>query len=238
MSEIIFTEERMAEFADCDSKYDLKPQTFLAWASELAGNHLRSRNITREQMWEDGQVFLLTQAAIHYNKVPVFNTKLIFSTWEGGTKGSRFIRYFAMKTEDGTVLCDSETSWVLVNPVSHKLLRPSEYAYQLLPGEKKTAAAIEKIRPENLQPESKYTFVYSDIDANGHVNNGVYLRLAADILSDKAVEKHLKSVMVNFIHECRQNEAVTLYKEEYENYAIVCGKNAEEKSCFEIKVEY
>ena len=52
-----YTVEYIPEFADCDKKYDIKPQVLLAWCAELAGNHLRSRNITREQMWKDGQVF-------------------------------------------------------------------------------------------------------------------------------------------------------------------------------------
>ena len=74
-----FSYEYIPEFADCDKKYDIRPQVLLAWCAELAGNHLRSRNITREKMWEDGQVFLLTKAAIHYLKVPVYNSLLNFT---------------------------------------------------------------------------------------------------------------------------------------------------------------
>ena len=44
-----YTVEYIPEFADCDKKYDIKPQVLLAWCAELAGNHLRSRNITRER---------------------------------------------------------------------------------------------------------------------------------------------------------------------------------------------
>lgn len=233
-----FTQEYRVEFADCDSKYDLKPQTLLAWASELAGNHLRSRNITREKMWEDGQVFLLTKAAIHYLKVPVYNSLLNFTTWEGGTKGSQFIRRFELREKDGELLCDLETMWVLVNPQTHKLYRPKEYIYELIPDESTTTAKIEKLGSDNLKPAGEYTFVYSDIDANKHVNNGTYLRIASDILSSEITDKHFKSIMINFIHECRQGETIKLFKEECEDYAIVTGCVGEDKNNFEIRFTF
>ena len=34
-----YTVEYIPEFADCDKKYDIKPQVLLAWCAELAGNH-------------------------------------------------------------------------------------------------------------------------------------------------------------------------------------------------------
>ena len=232
-----YTRDYIAEFADCDRKYDLKPQTLLAWAGELAGNHLRSRNITREQMWEDGQVFLLTKAAINYITVPVYNTPLKFTTWEAGTKGSQFIRRFTMTDESENLLCDLETSWVLVNPHTHKLCRPSEYLYELNTCEDCTNACVTKFKAENAAFVKDYTFVYSDIGANGHVNNGVYLRLMSDILPEGFVNEHFKSVRVNFLHECRQGESIGLYLEQSEKICSVVGKFEDGKISFEAQAE-
>ena len=42
-----YTVEYIPEFADCDKKYDIKPQVLLAWCAELAGNHLRRESARR-----------------------------------------------------------------------------------------------------------------------------------------------------------------------------------------------
>lgn len=233
-----YTVEYIPEFADCDKKYDIKPQVLLAWCAELAGNHLRSRNITREQMWKDGQVFLLTRAAVHFEKVPQYNNKLYMTTWEGGTKGSQFTRKFAVKDTDGNILCDVDTMWALVNPHSHKICRPSEYIYEQIPCEDEVEAKVIKFKAEAPEKIKDYTFVYSDIDANGHVNNGVYLRLMSDIIPQELIDKYLKTLRINFIHECRQGETVGLYLEINDKICTAEGRFPDGKVSFEAQAEF
>ena len=233
-----FTVEYIPEFADCDKKYDIKPQVLLAWCGELARNHLRSRNITREKMWQDGQVFLLTRAAIHFNKIPYYNNKLYMTTWEGGTKGSQFTRKFVAKDIDGNILCNVDTMWTLVNPHSHKICRPSEYIYEQIPCDDEINAKVIKFKAENPQKVKDYTFVYSDIDPNGHVNNGVYLRLMSDIIPQELIEKHYDTVRINFIHECKQDETIGLYLEIKENTCTVEGRFDDGKVSFEAQVKF
>lgn len=233
-----FTVEYIPEFADCDKKYDIRPQVLLAWCAELAGKHLCIRNITREQMWKDGQVFLLTRAAIHFDEVPYYNKKVYMTTWEGGTKGSQFTRRFDVKEEDGNVLCDVDTMWALVNPHSHKICRPSEYIYEQIPCEDEVNARVKKFKVENPQKVKDYTFVYSDIDPNGHVNNGVYLRLMSDIVPNELINKHYKELYINFIHECRQGETIELYLEVKDNICTVEGRFPDGKISFEAQAEF
>ncbi len=233
-----YTVEYIPEFADCDRKYDLKAQTLLAWCAELAGNHLRSRGITREQMWSDGQVFLLTRAAICFNKVPYYNTPVLMTTWEAGTKGSQFIRKFCVTDKNGGLLCDIDTMWALVNPHTHKICRPNEYIYEKIPCDEPTKAQVTKFKVENAGRVKDYTFVYSDIDPNGHVNNGTYLRLMSDILPADLCEKHLTALSVNFVHECRQDETVTLYARRENDNFFVCGKFSDDRISFEIAAKF
>lgn len=235
MEEYKFTVQYRVEFADSDSKYDLKTQTLVAWASELAGDHLRSRNITREQMIIDGQVFLLTRVAIHYEKVPSYMDNIYLTTWECGTKGSQFVRRFTAKDKSGNILADIETYWILVDPASHKILRPGEYAYELLINSDTTTARVEKFKTDTAEFIKDYTFVYSDIDPNRHVNNGTYIRLVTDLFGENEQEKHFKDFAINFIHESRLGETISLYKTVIDNEVYVAGKNAEDKTCFEVK---
>ncbi len=232
------TETFTVDFADCDKKYDLKPATLMAWAFELAGSHLASRNITREQMWEDGQVFLLTKVCISYDRVPVYHDKVKFTTWEGGTKGSQFIRRYSVTDENGNSFCDSESMWVLVNPHTHKLYRPGEYIYGQLSLDEETEAKIEKIKIEGEEFVKQYTFVYSDIDPNGHVNNGTYLRLLSDILPEDLRERHYKKLNINFARECMEGDTISLYMKREGDTIYFCGRLAEGKNNIEIIADF
>ena len=233
-----FSYEYIPEFADCDRQYNLKPQVLLAWCAEIAGNHLRSRNITREQMWEDGQVFLLTRAAMYFESIPRYNNKIILATWEAGTKGSQFIRRFTVTDTDGKLLCDIDTMWALVNPHTHKICRPSEYIYELIPCEDRVQASIEKFKADNPVKIKDYTFVYSDIDPNGHVNNGTYLRLMSDIIPNELISTDLRQLRINFIHECRQGETIELMLDRKDNICTVEGRFNDGRVSFEAQAEF
>ena len=160
------------------------------------------------------------------------------TTWEGGTKGSQFTRKFVVKDTDGNILCDVNTIWALVNPHSHKICRPSEYIYEQIPCEDEVEAKVIKFKAEVPEKIKDYTFVYSDIDANGHVNNGVYLRLMSDIIPQDLTDKHLKTLRINFIHECRQGETVGLYLEINDKICTAEGRFPDGKVSFEAQAEF
>ncbi|MCH5325218.1 MAG: acyl-ACP thioesterase [Eubacterium sp.] len=233
-----FSQDYRPIFADCDSKYDLKPQTLLAWACELAGDHLRSRSITREDMWDQRQVFLLTTAAMHFDRVPVYNSPITLSTWESGTKGARFVRSFDAADGDGNIVCDLQTLWVLVDPQTHSLYRPAEYKHELDVTDIPTVAQVQKHRVCAEESVKDYTFVYSDIDANGHVNNGVYLRLLADLLPATHADRHFGDIYVSFLHEARQGQTVSLYVAQTADSFAVVGKFPDGNVCFEAEAVF
>ena len=233
-----YSESFTVDFADCDKKYDLKPATLMAWAFEVAGSHLASRNITREQMWEDGQVFLLTKVCICFDRVPTYHDRVKFTTWEGGTKGTQFIRRYDITDENGNPFCNSESMWVLVNPHTHKLYRPSEYIYGQLSLDEETEAKIERLKIEGEEFVKQYTFVYSDIDPNGHVNNGTYLRLLSDILPEDLRDRHYKKLSINFARECMEGDTISLYMKREGDTCYFCGRLAEGKNNIEIIADF
>lgn len=225
-------------FADCDKNYYMKPQILGNWAGELAGLHLRTRNITRNLMWSKGQVFLMTKSAVKFFLMPRYLDKLTLRTWEGGTKGAQFIRRFQLFNGVGKVLCDMETMWVLVNPHTHQLVRPKEFAYKLFPLDTTTTAKIQKFKAANPEKIRDYTFTYSDIDANCHVNNGVYLRLMIDILPDIYLEKAIASYQINYIKECVQGDVIELYLEKADDSFIVEGRFPDGSLSFEAIISF
>lgn len=211
MEEQIFTQNYQIKFYDVDSKYHLKPDTILAWAGELAGDHLRSRNIQRERLWQDGQVFLLTRCVMKYNRIPKYRDSINMNTWEFGTKGAQFCRLYDIIDENGNIMIEAHSLWVLVNPQTHKILRPTEYAHKMNKTEREIGAKVKKLIFENGDFAGKYSFLYTDIDANGHVNNGAYVRLAQSFSPIDMNENTISMLDISFIKEAKQGDEIQLF---------------------------
>ena len=233
----IFTEKYQVRFYDVDCNYYLKPDTILAWAGELAGDHLRSRDITREDLWERGQVFLLTRCVMKYNKTPVYRDFINMNTWENGTKGVQFNRYYDITDEKGNVMIQAHSLWVLVNPYTHKILRPKEYAYEMCKTDRNIDLDIEKRTYEQGVFAGKYTFHYTDLDANGHVNNGAYVRIAQNFSPTEMRKFMIDELDITFIKEAMQGDEINIYhKQLSENIFQVYGEFSDKKHSFEAQI--
>lgn len=238
MDEQIFTQNYQIKFYDVDTKYHLKPDTILAWAGELAGDHLRSRNIPRERLWQDGQVFLLTRCVMKYNKVPKYRENISINTWEFGTKGVQFNRLYDITDESGNVLIEAHSLWVLVNPQTHKLLRPTEYAHKMYKTEREISVKVNKIKFEEGNFAGKYNFIYTDIDANGHVNNGAYVRLAQSFSPFNMNENAISKLDISFIKEAMQGDEIHLFTTIInENTYQIYGEFPDKTKSFQAEIE-
>lgn len=238
MEEQIFTQKYQIRFYDVDSKYHLKPDTILAWAGELAGDHLRSRNIHRERLWQDGQVFLLTRCVMKYNKTPKYRENINMNTWEFGTKGVQFNRLYDITDQKGNILIEAHSLWVLVNPHTHKIIRPIEYSHKMNKTERENSIKIQKLKFENGNLIGKYKFIYTDIDANGHVNNGAYIRLAQSFSPFNMRENAISKLDISFIKEAMQGDEIHLFTRILnENIYQIYGEFKDGTRSFQAEIE-
>ncbi len=60
----------------------------------------------------------------------------------------------------------------------------------------------------------------------------------SDIIPEELIEKHYKTVRINFIHECRQGETIGLYLEVKEKICTVEGRFSDGKVSFEAQAEF
>lgn len=76
-------------------------------------------------------VFLLSRSSFRIHRMPRVYEEIVVSTWEHGIKGSQFLRDFEYFSKEGELLVSASTAWLLVNPVSRKILRPTEFIGEL-----------------------------------------------------------------------------------------------------------
>jgi len=229
---LIYKEKMKVNFYDLDYKKRVKISALLKMSAEIAGSDYIFRGLDHEFLWENGYVFLLSRISLHIERFPQ-GSFLDASTWECGKKGAMFLRGYEL-CENGEICADGISGWVVANPNTRKIIRPSAFPW-LMPqfcdkGVK--ALPIDKIQAENLEPVGEHVVKISDLDANGHVYNANYADIAANFLPEDFYEGDISDFRINFINEATLGEKIEILRELSPNRAVVAG-NIGGRPCFE-----
>lgn len=215
-------------FYECDCFSEAKASTILKRLTDFAGVDYADQGYGREYLLSRDMAFLVSRASLKILKPILSDQPLIFATYERGTKGPLFYRDLYITNETGELLAASKTAWLLCNPSTRKLLRPSalgkqiegQWERQLDCGDTKRLSM-----PENSVFVGERAIRYSDLDSNGHVNNGVYADIACDFLPFELFEKcRISELFINFQREAKLGESMSIYTNINQNTATVTGK--------------
>lgn len=233
----VFTVPQRIHFYNCDHGCNLSLRAYLEWSVELGNLHLEARGMTWRDMQQARQVFLLSRLAFSRVKPVTYGQSCQFSTWEYGVKGAQFIRNFSLADGQGQMLAQSCSSWILVDPVERKIIRPNRCIYTMVPNPVEVQPQIERFRLDELPEVARHQVRPSQIDGNGHLSNPYY----ADLLSDYAPEpfqgRSIQAAQMAFDHEARSGETISLHAQVTgaNSYAMY-GLLPDGGRCFEAKV--
>lgn len=213
----VFRREQEVHFYDCDPCGRMKISAVNKLLADIADAHYAARGMDHRWLWDNGFVFLLSKVSIAIDRAPGPRETLVADTWEREIKGASFLRDYAVKDAQGNRVFAANTAWMLVNPESWQVLRPSQF-----PNAKPTGIAADcpqcrKLRLEGGEPVGQRVIRYSDLDGNGHVYNAVYGDIAVDFLPEAFRGKELSAYQVNFVHQAMLGDIVDIY----------CGKTNE-----------
>lgn len=222
------------KFYHCNGHQDLSLRAYLEWSVEMGNLHLESRGITWQQMREERQIILLSRLAYTRLAPATYGQNCRFTTWEYGVKGPQFIRNFSLEGEDGRVLAQSTSAWILVDPVERKILRPSQCLHELLPHPREVSPEIQRFRLPEMPVVARHQVRPSQIDGNGHMGNQFYADLLTDYAPAPFAGRTVQSAQMTFDHEAREGEVLTLCAEATgpESYAM-SGRLPDGRKCFE-----
>ncbi len=219
-------------FYDCDSHKRAKVSTINKFIADIAGVGYAATGMTHQWLWDHGYVFLLSRVSIRFNRMPIADETITVSTWERGNKGASFLRDFEIFDTEGKNLIDAHTEWILVNPQSRQIIRPSSFEgiRAMLPEKQADAPDCKRLKLVEGDFAGERQVRYSDLDGNGHVYNAVYADIAVDVLPPALREKELRAYQINFIHEAKLGDTLSLYTAVDENSATVKGCIGEKDS--------
>ena len=105
-------------------KLNVDPGSF---AAAVAGADYDARGLTYEKLYEMREVFLLSRLAMRIHRIPMAGDVLDIATYENGVKGAHMQRVYEMKDQAGEVRVSVKSDWILVNPATRKIMRPSAF---------------------------------------------------------------------------------------------------------------
>ncbi len=157
--------------------------------------------------------FVLTRMIVKMKFYPSSGQVVKLSTWPGEKPRLVFDRYFTAETEDGKVVAQAASQWVLINMDNRSLLKPTDCPFEL-PDTGHIQIPF-KIERGNFNFEARETTeripTYSDLDYNGHVNNARYAEWVMDLFPDVIFSgKETAEIDIRYEHEIRFGDKVKL----------------------------
>ena len=160
------------------------------------------------------QVFLLSRLLLTVHRTPRLGEILTVSTWEAGVRGVQLRRGCSMTAPTGEVLVSARSQWILVDPETRKILRPSsftarEFCQADLPLD---CPECDKVLPprEQIEQLGERRVVWSDLDGNGHIYSGNYGAIFWDSLPAELQTKTCREFSINYHKEATLGEDLTL----------------------------
>lgn len=217
-------------FGDCDQNKTASLFAIMKLFSEMAGEDYEGRGLGHTVLWEHGQAFLLSRMSLRFHRTPRYGERTVAVTWERFAKGVFFYRDYEIRSESGELLVSGTSLWFIVNPLSREVLRPDMLMGGVLTGDPSAAecAPCKKVRRNDSLPLLGLREIcFSDIDANGHVNNAVYGKIADDFLPDEYRRLGVKDIFIEFKSETVQGDTLEIKGAPTENGFSVQGISGE-----------
>ncbi len=199
---------------DVGQERTLRPSSQLRLQQEVGERHFEIGGLGFEELAQRQMAFVLTRMNTVIYRAPHVNEHITLVTWHRQTKGAQFYRNYQFLDEQGRTLIDSVTAFALVDPQSHKLLRPQEFerlGVRDNPEHSHSCPDPARNRvPSDLQPAGTRHIRWSDIDFNGHLNNAVYADIACDVMPGGMQNKRITGFSITFAHEAKEGDTLHL----------------------------
>lgn len=200
-----FRQEELG-FWDCDREQRVRIAALLSKLATFAGYDYDARGLTHQRLLASREVFLLSRAALKIHRCPRAQDVLDITTWENGVKAAHMRRNYEMTgREDGTPRVSARTDWILVDPVTRKILRPSSFtAKPLMTSDRPLDCPDTRkliLPKENRENLGERRIRWSDLDGNGHLYSGNYGDIIWDALPEDLQGRLPREFHINYSRE-------------------------------------
>lgn len=222
-----FSQKTVIPCYDTDPECRLKPAAFMNLTQEIAQLHADILGFGYDELRSTHTAWVLSRMHIRFISHPLWREEVNLRTWHKGTERLFYLRDFLMTDNAGKVLVEATTSWLVLNLETRRLVRnPAFEGLDTATMEHAIEQPCEKIvMPAGAEIAGEHTVSFSDIDMNGHTNNARYAVWAMDALDyELTSSRPVKEQKINFLHETKPGDRVTLYHAGQGNRHYVEGR--------------
>ena len=220
---------------DCDKQQNIKVSAIQRWLQDNADDHCSVFGcdyITLKDKMD--MVFVLVKTSINIYEPLKLLKNYTFKTWHKGSKGVQFLRDFVIENEHGVVVAEGGTSWVVVDPVLHKMKRPNEVTFVVPVCEESVdTTRLEKMHMPELDYITDKKVMYTEIDSNQHLTNWVYADIVTNYLPSME-GKRIAEMDISYISEAFEGESIRIFRAQKDGVWYFRGEHPRGK-CFEAR---
>lgn len=230
---------------DVDGAMRLKPAAFMDLAQEMAYIAADLMHFGYDELQQEGKAWVLSRMHFTFTDVPSWRDEVEIQTWHKGPSGPFYLRDFRINDLQGNPKVLGTSSWVILDVRERRMCRTSEVT-EMIPESTvchdfAIEAPAEKVAmPRGIQPEAvaSHRVGYADVDLLGHTNNARYVVWAMDCIDyDQVASRPIRDLWVNFNHETRAGETVTLFRHQEGDTYYIEGK-VDDHQAFCVKIQF
>lgn len=202
-----YTITRFLTAGETDAR-GLMPVTLIAArAIEAATLHANALGIGYSNLSEHRLGWVLARLAIDVHRYPTINETYTLTTWIESYNKYFSDRCFVMTDESGAVVADIRSVWVAIDTSTRHMADLTQLDRSSFPTADRTCPVPKcrafAIAPDSTVERTDYTFRFTDIDFNGHVNTVRYLEAVLNLRPLDFYKTHdIARLEASFEHEC------------------------------------
>ena len=172
--------------SDVGAKGIIKPRNLVNCLQDTADIAVTDLKADVHSVMEKGYAWILVQVKMSVIRWPELGERITISTWHNVNDGLYTFRAFNLRSDDGKVVMDGATSWLLIDLVRSRPVKPKKNMPQIfiLNSEENPHVPNKFTELPREASEKSNVKIFEvrlhDLDANDHVNNAVYIEWAVE----------------------------------------------------------
>ena len=192
------------------------------FAQEAAGNHAVYLGFGYDDLIASNTAWILSRVRVVFTDTPKWKEDVTLTTWHKGLNRLFFLRDFIITDKAGRERVKATTSWLILDLATRRLVRdPKLMEDGTVCTENIIETPADKVQmPKDVEAVHvmDHLVAYSDVDMNAHANNAMYMQWAMDAVDyEVASTRPVKEFTINFNHEAKPGDTVSLYKSRVED---------------------
>lgn len=221
----MFTRQITVQPSDVSAQGTIKLRSLLNYFQDTASLAVAPIEGTTTELASRGYAWILTRYEIEFiARLPSLDETFSLTTYHDPSHGYNTLRVFQLDSQDGSPLVYAKTSWLLLDLVAGRPVKPASHLPEIL--ERDTGSIppdFQDIPESSAETIKSITFPvrFHDLDYNAHVNNAVYFEWVHDYAPIDTMTHSIKSICASFRSGAKLGENITL-EFSHADDAILC----------------